>query len=88
MADYGNVAGAVALAQAGLIVGEGDVEQPVEAVFDRPVAADRRGPSMATSPTLSGQLSRTHPAKAAANSAGLIRFIRMVSQRSPGTPFS
>ena len=34
----------------------------------------------------SGQLSRTQSAKAAAKSAGLIRFIRMVSQRSPGTP--
>ena len=42
MADGGHVAGAVSLAQAGLVVGEGDVEDPVEAVLDRPVAADRR----------------------------------------------
>jgi hypothetical protein len=42
---------------------------------------------MATRSAFPGQLSRTQPAKAAAKSAGLIRFIRMVSQRSPGTPF-
>ena len=45
-------------------------------------------PSIATRPAFSGQLSRTQAAKAAAKSAGLIRFIRMVSQRSPGTPCS
>ena len=32
--------GAVALAQAGEVFGEGDVEHPVEAVLDRPVFAD------------------------------------------------
>jgi hypothetical protein len=43
-------------------------------------------PSIATSPALSGQLSRTQSENAAENSAGSIRFIRIVSQRSPGTP--
>lgn len=43
-------------------------------------------PSIATRPALSGQISRTQSVKAALKSAGLIRFIRMVSQRSPGTP--
>ena len=45
-------------------------------------------PSIATRSAFSGQLSQTQPAKAAANRPGLIRFIRMVSQRSPGTPCS
>ncbi len=45
-------------------------------------------PSMATSEALSGQLSRTQAAKAVAKSAGLTRFNRMESQRSPGAPFS
>ena len=31
------------LLKAGLIVAEGDVENPVQAVFDRPVSADRLG---------------------------------------------
>jgi hypothetical protein len=39
---------------------------------------------MAMRLALEGQLSRTQAAKASAKSAGLIRFIRMVSQRSPG----
>ena len=43
-------------------------------------------PEKADLVAVDGQLSRTQSAKAAANSAGLIRFIRMVSQRSPGTP--
>jgi hypothetical protein len=45
-------------------------------------------PSMAMSPAFCGQLSRTQSAKAAEKSAGLMRFIRIVSQRSPGTPCS
>ena len=45
-------------------------------------------PSMATRSAFSGQLSRTQAVKAAANSPGSMRFIRMVSQRSPGTPCS
>ena len=43
-------------------------------------------PSIATRSARSGQLSRTQSEKAAENSAGLIRFIRIVSHRSPGTP--
>ena len=41
-------------------------------------------PSIATRSAFPGQLSRTQSAKAAAKRPGLIRFIRMVSQRSPG----
>jgi hypothetical protein len=44
-------------------------------------------PSMATKPGLSGQVSRTQAVKASANSSGSMRFIRMVSQRPPGTPW-
>ena len=40
MPDGGHVSGAVALAQAGEVFGEGDVEHPVEAVLDCPVFAD------------------------------------------------
>ena len=43
-------------------------------------------PSMATWSGPSGQVSRTQDVKAPENSAGSMRFIRMVSQRSPGTP--
>ena len=43
VADGGHVPGAMALAEAGLVVGEGDVEHPVQAVLDRPVPADRGG---------------------------------------------
>jgi hypothetical protein len=43
-------------------------------------------PSMATWSGRSGQVSRTQDVKASENSAGSMRFIRMVSQRSPGTP--
>jgi hypothetical protein len=43
-------------------------------------------PSMATKSGRSGQVLRTQAVNAAENRAGLIRFIRMVSQRPPGTP--
>jgi hypothetical protein len=43
MPDGGHVSGAAALADARLVVGEGDVEDPVQTVLDRPVPADRRG---------------------------------------------
>ena len=43
MADGGHVVGAVALAQAGLVVAEGDIEHPVQAILDRPVLADGLG---------------------------------------------
>ena len=43
-------------------------------------------PSIATTSGRSGQASRTRAEKAAWNSPGLIRFIRMVSHRPPGTP--
>ena len=43
MADGGHVAGAMALAETGLVVGEGDVEHPVQAVLDGPVLADGFG---------------------------------------------
>ncbi len=45
-------------------------------------------PSMATRDAFSGQLSRTQAAKAAEKRPGSMRFIRMVSQRSPGTPLA
>ena len=45
-------------------------------------------PSMATRSGLSGQVSRTQAVKAAENRPGSMRFIRMVSQRPPGTPCS
>ena len=43
-------------------------------------------PGMATKSGLSGQISRTQAVKASENSPGSMRFIRMVSQRPPGTP--
>jgi hypothetical protein len=43
-------------------------------------------PSMATNSGRSGQQARTQSLKQAENSAGLIRFIRIVSQRPVGTP--
>jgi hypothetical protein len=43
-------------------------------------------PSMATKSGRLGLVPRTQAVKAAENSAGLMRFIRMVSQRPPGTP--
>jgi hypothetical protein len=44
-------------------------------------------PSIATKSGRSGQALRTQAVKTAGNSAGLRRFIRIVSQRPPGTPF-
>lgn len=41
---------------------------------------------MAMNSGLSGQVSRTHAVKQSENRAGSMRFIRMVSQRPPGTP--
>ena len=41
---------------------------------------------MATKSGLSGHASRTQAVKAAENNAGLIRFIKSVSHRPPGTP--
>ncbi len=41
--DGAHVAGAVALPEAGLVVAEGDVEHPMQAVLDGPVLAHRLG---------------------------------------------
>jgi hypothetical protein len=43
-------------------------------------------PSMATKSGRSGHVSRTQDVNAGANRSGSMRFIRMVSQRAPGTP--
>lgn len=51
-----------------------------------PQIATRSAPGSARPRRFDGQLSRTQAEKAAENSAGLIRFIRIVSHRSPGTP--
>ena len=40
MSDDGHVSGAVALSQAGKVLAEGDVEDPVKRVLDAPVGAD------------------------------------------------
>ena len=45
-------------------------------------------PSIATQAARPGHTSRTQAVKAAWKRAGLMRFIRMVSQRPPGTPCS
>jgi hypothetical protein len=45
-------------------------------------------PPIATTSGRPGQASRTQALKAAENGAGLMRFIRMVSHRPPGTPCS
>jgi hypothetical protein len=43
VSDDSHVSCSMSLAQAGLIVGEGDVEHPVKAVLDGPVAAHGLG---------------------------------------------
>ena len=46
MSDDGHVSGAVALAQPGEILLEGHVEEPVQGVFDGPVAAHGLGEAL------------------------------------------
>ncbi len=45
-------------------------------------------PQVVTNSERPGQASRTQAVKAAENRAGLMRFIRIVSQRPPGMPCS
>lgn len=68
--------------------GRGEGRNQMQGAWPAPRSWLRREvlPSMATSSGRSSQQARTQPVKHAENSAGLIRFIMIVSQRPDGTP--